>query len=92
MSQAANMKICLPVISLLLLSLVSNASDITVEGIEWMRNAATKTYAARFIVAWNNSWRNDRNHDTAWVFIKYQPQSRIANYRHARILNNGTAY
>jgi formylglycine-generating enzyme required for sulfatase activity len=82
------MKICFA-ITLLLFSAAAFASDITVEGVEWMRNAATKTYAARFTIAWNNSWRNDRNHDAAWVFIKYQPQSRLANYRHARILSSG---
>lgn len=83
------MKNCFALIPLLIFSLAANASDITIEGVEWMRNAASRTYTARFTVAWNNSWRNDRNYDAAWIFIKYQPQSRIANYRHARILNTG---
>lgn len=45
---------------LLLLSLAANATDITIEGVEWMRNAASKNYSARFTVSWNNSWRTDR--------------------------------
>jgi formylglycine-generating enzyme required for sulfatase activity len=82
------MKNCSAIL-LLLLPIFVVASDITIEGVEWMRNDATKTYSARFTVSWNNSWRNDRNYDAAWIFIKYQPQSKIANYRHARILSNG---
>ena len=54
------MKNCLPFITLLLLSFAAIALDITIEGVEWMRNAASKTYSARFTVSWNNSWRHDR--------------------------------
>lgn len=34
-------------------------------------------------VAWNNAWRNDRNHDAAWIFVKYRQAP--DGWRHARI-------
>jgi formylglycine-generating enzyme required for sulfatase activity len=83
------MKSCCAFTILLLISQASVASDITVEGVEWMRNDASKTYSAKFTLSWNNSWNNEYGYDAAWIFIKYQSQSLTANYRHARISGNG---
>ncbi|HEY0677115.1 MAG TPA: SUMF1/EgtB/PvdO family nonheme iron enzyme [Chitinophagaceae bacterium] len=63
------------------------ATDLTITGIEWSRNQTRNEYHVKFTITWNNSWHNSRNHDAAWVVIKYQsPEYRVAGYRHARIL------
>jgi formylglycine-generating enzyme required for sulfatase activity len=66
------------------------ASDIMVEGVEWVRNDPAHEFKVKFTLSWNNSWHNDRNHDAAWVFFKYaSPSYQQAIYRHARISGNG---
>lgn len=34
-------------------------------------------------VAWKNAWRNERNHDAAWIFVKYRQAP--GGWRHARL-------
>ena len=55
----------------LLISAVVAASDLKIEGIEWSRDVDPLRYKVKFTVSWNNSWRNDKNYDAAWVFLKY---------------------
>ncbi len=66
-------------------------SDLKIEGVEWNRdNAASLPYKVKFTVSWNNSWRNDRNYDAAWIFLKYAGTSyQQASYRHAKLMNSG---
>ncbi|HYF32438.1 MAG TPA: SUMF1/EgtB/PvdO family nonheme iron enzyme [Chitinophagaceae bacterium] len=72
---------------LLQLSSVVIASDISVTGIEWLRDPRAGEYGVKFTVSWNNSWNNSRNFDAAWIFIKYQsPSYGVAGYRHAKVL------
>lgn len=67
----------------------SFASDITIAGVEWLRDQRRGEYSVKFTVSWNNAWNNPRNHDAAWIFIKYQsPSYRVAPYRHAKVLAN----
>lgn len=67
--------------------LTASASDISITGIEWVRDAHSKTYSVRFCISWNNAWNNARNYDAAWVVVKYQsPAYRTAAYRHAGLL------
>lgn len=66
------------------------ASDLTIEGVEWSRSANPAEYKIKFTVSWNSSWRNDKNHDAAWVFIKYiSPSYQQTSYRHAKLMPLG---
>ena len=66
------------------------ASDIKIEGIEWSRDIAPLQYKVKFTVSWNNSWRNDKNYDAAWIFLKYvAPSYQQASYRHAKLMSGG---
>ncbi|MGZ8557123.1 MAG: SUMF1/EgtB/PvdO family nonheme iron enzyme [Chitinophagaceae bacterium] len=70
--------------------LSNSASDLKIEGIEWSRDVASLQYKVKFTISWNNSWRNDKNYDAAWVFLKYTaPDYRQASYRHAKLMNGG---
>lgn len=73
-----------------LISQMSKASDLKIEGIEWIRDNAFHAYKVRFTLSWNNSWNNNKNHDGAWLFVKYAaPVYRQASYRHARLSQKG---
>ena len=66
------------------------ASDLKIEAIEWNRGADPAQYKIKFTVSWNNSWRNDKNYDAAWIFIKYvSPAYQQTSYRHAKLLVSG---
>lgn len=63
------------------------ASDITITGVEWRRDPRGSEFSVKFTVSWNNAWNNSRNHDAAWIFVKYQsPSYRVAGYRHAKLM------
>ena len=46
------------------------------------RDARTATIT--FDLAWNNSWRNDQNHDAVWVFFKTRTDD--AGWRHVNLV------
>lgn len=73
-----------------LISFSTQASDLKIDGIEWTRENAYGQYKVKFTISWSNSWNNARNHDAAWIFIKYaSPAYRQAGYRHARLMPMG---
>jgi len=43
-----------------------------------------RTAAITFDIAWERSWRNDVNHDAAWVFFKYRAAG-ATGWRHVRL-------
>lgn len=43
----------------------------------------------RFTLAWENAWYNAKNHDAAWVFIKYKPNDPNAGARHCLLNAQG---
>lgn len=66
-----------------------SGTGIEIGGIEWSQDGKTN-YKVKFTVAWKNSWRNERNYDAAWIFIKYvSPSYQSASYRHAKLLATG---
>jgi len=72
------------------ISAVGTSADLKIEGIEWSRDVAPLDYKVKFTVSWNNSWRNDKNYDAAWIFLKYTGTSyQQAPYRHAKLMNTG---
>lgn len=71
-------------------SLALQASDLSIEGIEWIRDNAYHYYKVKFTLSWKNSWHNSRNYDAAWIFMKYAaPVYRQSGYRHARVMDKG---
>lgn len=47
--------------------------------------------AVRFTIAWDHAWNNERNHDAAWVFLKFKPHALQANARHVLLRPTGHA-
>jgi formylglycine-generating enzyme required for sulfatase activity len=77
------------ILTCLLASLSTAASDLSIEGIEWQRDGKNY-YRVRFNISWNNSWRNEKNYDAAWIFVKYTaPAYAAAPYRHAKLSATG---
>ena len=65
-------------------------TDLIIEGIEWSQNQHPMQYKIKFTVSWNNSWRNEKNYDAAWIFLKYvSPSYQQSGYRHAKLLATG---
>lgn len=56
----------------------SDASNLRLTNIE-VENA--QMFSVRFTIAWDNAWCNERNHDAAWVFLKFQPKDPEYNAR-----------
>lgn len=66
------------------------ASDLVIEGMEWSQQANPLQYKVKLTLAWNNSWRNEKNHDAVWLFFKYvAPSYQQAAYRHAKLMSTG---
>ncbi len=59
---------------------------VTIRNVTMARRDA-KTAAITFDIAWERSWRNDLNHDAAWVFLKYRPGIAV-QWRHVRLAAN----
>jgi len=70
------------IIILLLTPLSVLGNDISVSDITW--NKATNEVT--FNLSWKNGWKNDRNHDAAWVFLKVKSAD---SYQHVKLSNKG---
>ncbi|MDX1910559.1 MAG: SUMF1/EgtB/PvdO family nonheme iron enzyme [Saprospiraceae bacterium] len=46
-------------------------------------------FSVRFTIAWDNAWRNEQNHDAAWIFLKFQPNDPEYNARHTLVQPSG---
>ncbi|HYE56028.1 MAG TPA: SUMF1/EgtB/PvdO family nonheme iron enzyme, partial [Chitinophagaceae bacterium] len=76
-------------IAAMLHCLYTSATDISITGVEWIRDPQRQEYAVKFTISWDNAWNNNRNYDAAWVVVKYEsPAYRVAGYRHANLLAN----
>ena len=53
------------------------------------QNTAARTRLVQFDASWENSWRDNENHDAAWVFLKYSTDGG-ATWRHATLKTSGT--
>lgn len=89
---------------IIVMGLTATANNITVTNVQHLPNAVTNVDTIRFTISWDNSWRNTgtpgttQNYDGAWVFVKTRPScskdssAPAANYNHAWLLNNISAY
>lgn len=75
--------------AILFFTVSSFGSDILVSGVHWVRDSANSKNQITFTISWNNSWHTERNHDAAWVFIKYINASGLTGFRHAKVLPGG---
>ena len=64
-------------------SVTVTASDIKVEFITLNKAQGE----VRFLVSWDNGWKNDTNHDAAWVFVKFVAPN--GQYRHGKLSQSG---
>ena len=69
-----------------LFSMTMFGSGLLIEGIEWSQSS--NGHKVKLIVSWSNSWRNDKNYDAAWLFVKYASASSPSD-RHARLMTSG---
>ena len=83
------MKKILLSISVVLISLISMANNITVTAATLSgQNVVAHTEIINFSVAWENSWRtsiNESNYDGAWIFVKYRRLTGTADWRHCTL-------
>jgi formylglycine-generating enzyme required for sulfatase activity len=61
------------------------ANDLRVETGAVERVAGTGALRVSAKVSWKNAWRNARNHDAVWLFLKFRGGPN-ATWRHARLL------
>lgn len=64
------------------------ANDLRIDNVQFInRPGATGELRVVFDLSWKNAWRNARNHDAAWVFLKliYGGQG----LRHVRLVPDG---
>jgi formylglycine-generating enzyme required for sulfatase activity len=67
----------------------ASASNLAVGPATIARAAGTATATVRAPVAWDNAWRNERNHDAAWVFVKVRAGT--GSWRHAPVVGGTPA-
>jgi len=60
------------------------ANDLRVETGSVERVAGSNTLRVHAKVSWKNAWRNARNYDAVWLFVKIRPGPN-APWRHARL-------
>jgi formylglycine-generating enzyme required for sulfatase activity len=75
-------------LSLLLFGALSlNANNLRIVGMEAENTA--NGFSVRFTIAWDNAWRNAKNHDAAWVFLKFKPRDPQYMARHVLAKTSG---
>jgi formylglycine-generating enzyme required for sulfatase activity len=75
----------LDVAALLLVARAATATDLAVSDVSISRSANQSSAHVTLNIAWQNAWRNARNHDAAWVFVKVRAPG--GAWRHAAILD-----
>ncbi|MGK2862206.1 MAG: formylglycine-generating enzyme family protein [Chitinophagaceae bacterium] len=67
------------------------ASDLQITNFSFTGNPRDNnpTLYVYFTVTWNNSWKNEKNQDGAWVFFKLRHQNDLRTHRHAYVKTSG---
>ena len=64
------------------IAFLSSANDIDVKNVTY----DSKSKTVRFDLIWKNGWKNKKNHDAAWVFVKF-PE--LNGYQHGLLSAGG---
>ena len=76
------------VTGLFLSSWQTYAADLTLSNLELMHHRDTsKDLRVKFEVRWQHAWRNEKNHDAAWIVVKFLQGDN--GYRHALLAERG---
>ncbi len=68
-------------------TITCGAGNLQVENVRFLSGERSWADArVVFDLSWENSWRNSRNHDAAWIFIKFPDGG---GYRHANLAATG---
>ena len=68
----------------------ANNIDVVLSGGSLVNlDTAGGTVKVQFDISWENFWRNSRNYDSAWVFVKYSADSG-STWSHATLKASGT--
>lgn len=80
------------ILSLVLAVAGVQANNIRVENMVLRdQDTATTQVTVQFDLSWENSWRNELNHDAAWVFIKFKaPMSN--HWQHAYLVTEAESH
>jgi formylglycine-generating enzyme required for sulfatase activity len=62
----------------------ASATDVRVITLSAARRAGSASVSVSARVAWSNGWRNARNHDAVWLFVKLRGRSR-STWTHGRL-------
>lgn len=77
------------ILSILLLALPARANNLRISNARLGdQDTGAKTREIEFDISWENSWRDDENHDAVWVFLKYTLNG--ADWRHGTLQASGT--
>ena len=63
---------------------IARANELQVSAGTLQRDGGGSTLRVLVRVSWKNSWRNARNHDAVWLFVKLRVPPNTG-YRHVRI-------
>ena len=81
-------RLALLVVTMVLAAMPVAAGGIRVENVVFFApRESPDVMRATFDISWENAWRNDRNHDAAWVFLKLQRED--GSYIHIRVAPEG---
>lgn len=77
-------------LSLILTSQPAYANNLQITNVSLEdRNPDADTAVVEFDIEWDNSWRDDINHDAVWVFLKVQDTS-DSTWSHGDLKTSGT--
>ncbi len=72
--------------------LTAGANNIRVTNIALkQQDVGGKTVRVQCDVGWENSWRNELNHDAVWVFVKFRPEG-SNEWEHAFLSTNSASH
>lgn len=77
-------------LALLNTSLLVQANHLQIQNAAIASTNAVDDYAMiQFDLSWENSWRDNENHDAAWLFLKYRIQGQSGAWAHATLHASG---
>jgi len=66
------------------------ANNVTISNVSLTApSVSAETIKVEFDLSWDNSWRNQANYDTIWIFVKYSTDSGTT-WNHATLSASGT--